>query len=228
MRFSASSWFTSVVAAACVAAASPAVVPAAAHADVQAPPAALTAEADLLAAWDSLAFPEVALDDAVGDAAGIFYGLEWFFSDVLYAFNSIVSLVLTPVSWIPFVGPWAASLIWTPISFVESILWQLLVGGVYYPYYPYYAEATDPGLAAELAEVAAADFGGPEPALNVDALGLVIDVLEADVSVLGFDLDAFGVDPDPLGVEGSAPGDGVSDLGEAIQEVSETLLSLLG
>ncbi|OBI04621.1 hypothetical protein A5715_05085 [Mycolicibacter heraklionensis] len=203
-------------------------------------PVALTAEvssADVLEALNTFALPEGALDDAIGEAAGLIYGLEWLFADLIYAFNSIASLVLTPISWIPFVGPLAASLIWTPINLVESFLWYVFVGGVYYPYF---AEATDPGLTAELAEVAGLDFGVgvPELALEVDAVGFGIDAIEAVLP--GLDVDVFGVDlepleVDPLGVEGgvesAVSADGVSDLGElveAVEEVSETLLSLLG
>ncbi|UVO11192.1 hypothetical protein NM962_14490 [Mycobacterium sp. SVM_VP21] len=175
MQISATRWFTPLVAATCIAG-NPAVIPAVPHADVQVHPVVLTAEAlpaDLLESLgpgllESLGSSE--LSDIAGDAAGGFFGLGYLIAEVIGVFNSVVSALLTPISWIPIVGSLATSLIWAPINLIEGIIWPLLVGS-YYPYYPYYAEATDSGAPVGLSDMPApAEFSLPDTALNVDAL----------------------------------------------------------
>ncbi|WP_024441183.1 hypothetical protein [Mycobacterium sp. UM_WGJ] len=191
MKTSALPWFAPLVAATCLAA-SPAVTPVLPRAEVQLHPVVLTAEvvpADLL---ESLApdllgsLGSTELSEVAGDAAAGFFGLGYFFAEVIYAFNSVVSVLLSPLSWVPIVGSLAASLIWTPINLVEQLIWPFLVGTIYYPYYPYYpylSEATDPGLPVELSQLPGlADFSLPDTALSVDALEV------GDVGDLG---DAF-------------------------------------
>lgn len=174
MQISATRWFVPLVATTCIAG-SPAVIPAVPRADVQIHSVALTAEvlpADLLESLgpgllESLGSSD--LSDIAGDAAGGFFGLGYLIAEVIGAFNSVVSVLLTPISWIPIVGSLATSLIWTPINLIEGIIWPLLVGS-YYPYYPYYAEATD-SAAAELTDMPGpSEFSLPDAALNVDAL----------------------------------------------------------
>lgn len=210
MEISVSTWFAPAVAAACIAG-SPAVIPAVpdAHAQVHPPvqvhEVALTSEmvpADLLSALESLGSEQLP-GDAVGDAVG-FLGLDYLVASLMSAFNNVVSLVLTPISWIPFVGSLATSVIWMPINLVEQIIWFVFGSGTYYPYYPYYAEATDPGVPAELGSVSVpSDLGLPDTAPNIDVLGL--------------DIHALGLD-------------GTWNLGEfadAMQDVGAALLGLL-
>jgi len=171
MQISVTRWFTPLVAATCIAG-SPAVIPVVPRADVQVHPVVLTAEAlpaDLLESLgpgllESLGSSE--LSDIAGDAAGGFFGLGYLIAEVIGVFNSVVSALLTPISWIPIVGSLATSLIWAPINLIEGIIWPLLVGS----YYPYYAEATD-SAAVELTDMpGSSEFSLPDAALNVGAL----------------------------------------------------------
>lgn len=194
MRISVLPWISPLVAATCIAA-SPTVVPAVPHTDVQAHPVVLTSAAapDLLELLGAEQLP----DAVIGDAAGELLGLGYIVASLMSVFNNVVSLLLTPIGWIPLIGTVATSLIWTPINLVEQLIWAVFVGGVYSPYYPYFAEATDFNVPAELANVPLpADFSLPDTMPNIDELGL------------------DGV-PD------------LGEVGGAIQDVGAALLSLL-
>jgi len=200
MGISVSPWLSPAVAAACIAA-SPVIAPPVSHAptliqhQTQTQEVLLTSEvapADLLSALESLG-----ADELPGEALGLF-GLDYVAASLIGVFNTVLSLILTPISWVPIVGSWATSLIWLPVNLVEQMI-MLVFGGVYYPYY---AEATDPGLPAELAGVA--EFNLPDTAPTIDVLGLDIDALGLDGT---WNLD---------------------DLGDAVQDLGAALLGLFG